>query len=908
MFTEPTRSPTNAIEAWSHGENKLRILMVISSPLDETIRLNPKHEIEGIYRQLSYSKVPAVLIRLNPPTWPCLQATLFRRQFDIVHFIGRARRDAIQFEKEDGSVDWVSADYLADLFRDTGVKLVVINSCSSESLGDSLVVINAPAVIATSRKIDSDLAISLSGALYASVASGSSPEQAVKTINNMLRRQRGNSEETFLAALRPGADHPLVERDLGSGNTDFFNCFPLNNLPPTSQESIVDRVSDLLKFYKLLDRSASPFIGIVGLPGSGKSTVASTAAWRYSWRFDRGIAYASLRNMKPFNLTHLLAHFEWGLEETASSKQRSLALHELAQGRILIVLDDLENAQPEECRDIIDMLSSWDTSLGGRAVLVMRRQRSEFDSLVQSNWLRIGQLPESAALDLFSDLMGGSETAQAKLRSNLQKIPDLCYCHPKLLTLTAAALQIDIPWKQLATQLRRLMGKPLEQMKHVLELTFDQVAQESPIAGQFLDCWPVFAEAATEEAWRFVLAGKKLDSDEQMWHEQSDALAILRRADILYRFPQNNEDHCRIHPLVSEYLQNPRWSALPPKKRAEYRRRHLEFYLTSIEAKGASFPIIEEWGNILIALEKSSKTNDWRGVFSLSAVLVGENPPLLITKNLWNYAKQVLAFALRAAQELSEFRWKAIFLLNLGNSQYQLAEYQEAQQSFEQSLQLSQQLADIDLITDAIWNLGRVNYRLVRYTAARECYEKVRKQSEAKGDLKMTARALHGLGKIANTRRDTQEAKRLFEAALSIRESQNDKKGMGSTLHEIGRTLHKIGQMEEALAFYHKSLTLWRETGDLSGLQATIHQLGLLAFDKGDFETARKYYDECTELSNSLNNLFWIAHNTFRYGRLLWRLGEEEKAYSYAKESLRICNVLGIGLKKEVEDWLSSPS
>src|SRR5437667_12834973 len=87
MPNEPTRLiPINAIEAWSHGENKLRILMVISSPLDETIRLNPKHEVEGIYRQLSYSKVPAALIRLNLPTWPCLQATLLRRQFDIDHF------------------------------------------------------------------------------------------------------------------------------------------------------------------------------------------------------------------------------------------------------------------------------------------------------------------------------------------------------------------------------------------------------------------------------------------------------------------------------------------------------------------------------------------------------------------------------------------------------------------------------------------------------------------------------------------------------------------------------------------------------------------------------------------------------------------------------------------------------
>ncbi len=618
MPNELARSmPIDAIEAWSYGENKLRILMVISSPLDETIRLNTKHEIESIYRQLSYSKAPVALIRLNPPTWQCLHTTLHRRHFDIVHFIGYARKDAIQLEKENGSADWVSADHLTDLFRNTGIKLVVINNCSTESLGDSLVTINVPAIIVTSRKTQSDLAISPSGALYASIASRNSPEQAVKTIDHMLRRQRSDREETFIAALRSGADQPLLERDLGSGNTDFFSCYPPNNLPPTSQETIVDRIPDHLKLYKLMDRSTSPFIGIVGLAGSGKSTVAIAAAWRYRWRFDRGIAYASLRNMRPFNLTHLLAHLEWGLEEVPSNKQRSVALHELTRGPILIVLDDLENAQPEECRDIIDLLSSWDTSLGGRAILVMRRQRPEFDSLVQSNWLRIGQLPERAALDLFSDLMGGSETAQAKLRSNLPKIPDLCYCHPKLLTLTAAALQMEIPWKQLALPLRRLMGKPLEQMTQVLELTCDQVAN---------------------------------------------------------------------------------------------------------------------------------------------------------------------------------------------------------------------------------------------------------------------------------------------------RESQNDKKGMGSTLHEIGRTFHETKRIEEARAFYYKSLVLRRERGDLTGLQATLHQLGLLAFDQGDLETAKQYYGESTELSNSLNDRFWIAHNKFRYGRLLWRLGEQDKACSHAQESLRVCNVLGIALKKEVEDWLRSPS
>jgi hypothetical protein len=109
MSSDSTHFPaTSAVSAWDKAANKLHILLVISSPIDEPTPSNPKQELQEIYRQLSKTRVPAALISLKPPTWRQLASTLSARRFDIVHFIGHAREDAIQLEKEDSTSDWVS--------------------------------------------------------------------------------------------------------------------------------------------------------------------------------------------------------------------------------------------------------------------------------------------------------------------------------------------------------------------------------------------------------------------------------------------------------------------------------------------------------------------------------------------------------------------------------------------------------------------------------------------------------------------------------------------------------------------------------------------------------------------------------------------------------------------------------
>nr|BBH94450.1 hypothetical protein KTA_26490 [Thermogemmatispora argillosa] len=87
-----------------------------------------------------------------------------------------------------------------------------------------------------------------------------------------------------------------------------------------------------------------------------------------------------------------------------------------------------------------------------------------------------------------------------------------------------------------------------------------------------------------------------------------------------------------------------------------------------------------------------------------------------------------------------------------------------------------------------------------------------------------------------------------------------------------------------------------------------MHQLGLLAFHRGDLQQAGFYYAQSMRLARELNDRFWIAHNQFRLARLLWHEGQQQEALAQAQEALALCQVLGIGLQREIEDWLQMPA
>ena len=150
------------------------------------------------------------LERLNPATWPALQARLRQGDILILHFIGHGGFDAaagtggLIFEDAAGHADEVPAKTLAMLLHDhAALRLIFLNACEGARSGrrDSfagvaqrLVRQGIPAVLAMQFPVSDAAAIALSQAFYSAQADGYPADSAFSEARKAITAQ-GNPLE-----------------------------------------------------------------------------------------------------------------------------------------------------------------------------------------------------------------------------------------------------------------------------------------------------------------------------------------------------------------------------------------------------------------------------------------------------------------------------------------------------------------------------------------------------------------------------------------------------------------------------------------------------------------------------------------------------------------------------------------
>ena len=97
----------------------------------------------------------------------------------IFHYAGHADQDELWLETSDGENKSFFADGLSRFLGvQEGLKLVFLNGCATEDHADLLLKENIPAVIATSRKIDDNQALTFSKVFYQGIAGGASIDES----------------------------------------------------------------------------------------------------------------------------------------------------------------------------------------------------------------------------------------------------------------------------------------------------------------------------------------------------------------------------------------------------------------------------------------------------------------------------------------------------------------------------------------------------------------------------------------------------------------------------------------------------------------------------------------------------------------------------------------------------------
>jgi tetratricopeptide (TPR) repeat protein len=620
-------------------------------------------------------------------------------------------------------------------------------------------------------------------------------------------------------------------------------------LPLFSRTPLIDRHETFSGIKQRLLRDNAPQIALHGLPGVGKTALATALAHdsKIRNRFFDGILWAGMgptANTEGI-LSRWGSFFGMSAHGLGPSNRREIwarTLRELiGQHRLLIVLDDAWN--------LADALA---LKVGGENcthVLTTRLPALAADFALEGA-IRVTEMDERESIELLNQLAPElTTTTMETMRTLVHASGGL----PLALTLTGKYLHAQAyqrPQRRLQASIERLVniderlslsqpttlvephpslpiGSPLSlhTLIAVSDEHLDPLAQSTLRA---LSIFPPKPNTFSEEA-ALVVAACTLE-----------ALDALTDAGLL---ESSGGGRYTLHQTIADYAR----MSLTDQNVSQ---RFIAYYVTYIEKNKADFEALElEGSTIFTALETAHRVGNHtafiRGGLALTDFLLG--------RGLYDLGKTYLQHAYKAIIAPSDIHVTARILSSLGMIAQKQGEYLQATDFYEEGLVAARQGEDQNLTCTLLSALGWVTVKRGNYTQA-EAY--------------------------------------VQEGLILAREIDNDK-GYAALLRVLGTIAESLGNAHDAKAHYQEALTIMRQYHDQEQCTILLIDLGIIIANEGTFPESISFFEEALAIARQMGFLEWQCLAILNLGALMRLLGENQRAYTYCEEGLKIARRIG---------------
>jgi tetratricopeptide (TPR) repeat protein len=916
-------------------EPPLRILMITARPDDAGFidpRSTARELLDEVQGQVEAGAIALEFLR--PPTLRALRARLSNAKLpavQVLHFDGHGvfgeKKDRqgkaqpggkpqgmLAFEDDDGKLDLVEANDVAQVLQDSGVRLAVLDACQSalgaaddafSSVATRLIQGGVDAVVAMSASLLVASSTLFFEAFYRELLAGTpapmAQERARQALHDDPRRHllsRRRDEEAQPVELRDWwlphyyQQRPLVLRSTQQLSKPEAQLVPASSrlsesMPTEPRYGFSGRSRELLQVERHLLRGK--LVAIYGFGGVGKTALVREAAdWltrtgMYTGAcfvsFEHGGDAATLLSALGSYLGVYDGHYNPNDKTTALARLKPV----LKEKTALVIADNLESILPggEAPLEAAVRTHLWDALLDlaklGAGVLLTTRDTTFGDGRLspgrQVAHLALGGLYAEDAYTLASRLLvdlqiDRARAPYAELRDLLKQLD----YHPLAIQLVLPAMR-TIPLATIRADFAKLLPNFKDDaatgrnrsLLASLDYSLQRLSEEQR---KLLPRLALFEGGASEDD---LLAITEIPEAEWVKLrpalEQAALLTAEQVANITTPF-------LRFHPVLAPYLRSQ-----PGADDAALRERYTQRYY---------------------ALASYLYDEDNRNPHPVRALVRKELPNLRRALELLMEAGDVDA-ASGMADNIAKFLDYFGMLRERDEMRRQMnaaVATKGAQEGV--GLTYAEYLRESGLGEDE-WRKGNLRTAYDRFTKLLARMEALPEGTplglgsyQHCTTLHRLARCLRANGQPAAAEGRLREALKVIDALMGQQpENQQFTRQRGALLTDLGGVLRDQGRYSQAREAYENTLQIFRQLGDLRSQSVASELLGTLALVQRDYTEARSRYMIALKIDHDLGEppmeaVAWHQLGMVAQEQEEW--GEAERCY---RESLAIVERLG---------------
>lgn len=209
-------------------------------------------------------------------------------------------------------------------------------------------------------------------------------------------------------------------------------------------------------------------------------------------------------------------------------------------------------------------------------------------------------------------------------------------------------------------------------------------------------------------------------------------------------------------------------------------------------------------------------------------------------------------------------------------------------EKYQSALPLYQAAGDTYRRALTLLSIGMTHYQLNETRKALEYFDETLAIAHSLGNRRLEGIAESWVGGMLSILGDVGKALEHYHSALKLNRENGSQIGEGAALSNIGTIYKDVAEWEKALEFYAQSLQVFRAAGSKQNEAITINNIGISYKSSGEYQKALDYLQQSLALFRAGANKNSESFTLLNIGSVYRRLNEFDKALAHYSQAQAI--------------------